>query len=423
MLLANATNAQQVFHDFTSFLKYAESKSISLKNADIKSVQAKKAKLAAKIGIIDPQISLNSSFIDNLKLGVTLLPADAFGGQPGISKAIQMGSPYQTNVTQMADIKLFNFEGLKNYDLAKINIDISSTDVKLTRKSLYENIATSYYNIVLLNEQQKSTQKNIAISDSLYQITKNKYEAGLVKQQDVNDSRVNLLNLQENEKQIAFQMEQNYITLKILADIPENEQFSIDEKIVEPGTEKPTIQKNVLSKESALYKEKYALTDYKKQKSVFIPTLSFVGSFQYNHYSQDFKISGNDWFNSRYVGLKLGIPLPNAKTISNRINAKYNYELAIQNTQQAEIKAELDYKKLDIEWNKNYSQLQTNTEIAAIQNDTYQKNKNLYKEGLQSLDKTLNSLNTKVNAEYNLNSSKVNLQLSKVKIDINNQIN
>lgn len=423
LLFVKSSFSQQVFHNLASFLKYAESKSISLQNSGIKEMQAKKAKLAALMSIPDPQISLNSSFTDNLRLPVTLLPAEIFGGQPGTTTAIEMGSPYTTNVNQISDIKLFNFEGLKNHDLSKINLDITLTDAKLTKRNLYENIAVAYYNIALLNEQLKSTRKNIVIADSLYLIIINKYDAALAKQQDVNDSRVTLISMQENEKQIGFQIEQAYLSLKILADIPESEKFIIDEMAIDIYTTQPVIHKNTLSLSISLLKEKYALHDYQKLKLSFLPILSFVYGFQYNHFSQDFKISGNTWYNSQYLGLKLNVPIANSKTITNRYNAKYSYELAIQNTKQAEIKAELDYKKLTVEWNKSYSQMLTNTEIVIIQNDTYNKNKNLYQEGLQSLDRVLNSLNTKVNAEYNLNSSKINLLLAKAKIDINNQMN
>lgn len=423
LLVSNTVFSQSVFHNLPSFLEYAETKSISLKNSTIKEQQAKKAKLAAIVGVADPQLIANGSFINNTQLPVTVLPADVFGGQPGTTKEVEVGTDYVTSFQHSVDIKLINFEGWKNLKLSKINIEITETDSKLIKKNLYENIATSYYNIIQLQEQQKSTQKNIAVSDSLLKIVQNKYQAGLVKQQDVNDSKVNLLTIQENEKQIAFLIQQNYLSLKILADIPENEAIFIDESVADLPLSKPDILKNNLSVSSFLLKEQYALNDYKKNKQNRLPTLSFVKNNSFNQYNQNFTITGGNWVPSSYLGLKLSIPIPSSKTMSNISNAKYNYELAQQNSYQATIKADLDNKKLGVEWDKSQSQVKNFTEILDLQKDTYHKNKNLYTEGLQSIDRTLNSLNTLVNAEYNVISSKVNVLLSQAKININNQIN
>lgn len=422
LLTSNTVFSQNIFHNLPSFLEYAETKSISLKNSTIKEQQAKKAKIAAIVGVADPQFMINGTFINNTKLPVTVLPAEVFGGQPGTTKEVEMGTNYVTSFQHNLDLKLINFEGLKNLKLSKINIEITQTDSKLIKKNLYENIAIAYYNIVQLQEQQKSTQKNIAVSDSLLKIVQNKYNTGLVKQQDVNDCKVNLLTIQENEKQITFLIQQNYLSLKILADIPENEAIVIDENIDDLPFSKPEIEKNNLSAYSFLLKEQYAMNDYVKNKQSRLPTLSLVKNNSFNQYNQNFTITGGNWVPSSYIGLKLSIPMPSSKSIYNKSNAKYNYELAQQNSYQASIKADLDNRKLGVEWDKAQSQVKNYTEILDLQKDTYIKNKNLYTDGLQSIDRTLNSLNTLVNAEYNVINSKVNVLLSQAKIKINNEI-
>ena len=113
LLLANTVFTQKVFRNLSAFLQHVESSSISLKNSNIKEQQAKRAKIAALIGITDPQIITNGSFINNIKLPVTVLPADVFGGQPGTTKEIQMGTNYSTSFQNIVDIKLINFEGWK----------------------------------------------------------------------------------------------------------------------------------------------------------------------------------------------------------------------------------------------------------------------------------------------------------------------
>lgn len=416
-------SAQRSFENLDAILAYANSKSIAIQSNDIRLLQAKKAKLAAKLAIADPMANINGNFTNNTRLPVNLFPAEIFGGQKGEFREVQTGVQYNTASSQNLDIKLLNLEGWQNYKLADINIQISETDSRLNLKNLQENIASAYYNIVQLNAQLESTKQNLLVADTLFQVAQNKYKQGIVKQQDVNDSRVNQLTIKENIKQIEYLIKQNYISLKILADIPESENIEITEKVaVNIPLVKPLVQFNDLLVRSNMLKEKYALSYVEKTKKAMTPTLSFVASNSFNQFNNDFTFFGGKWITSNYIGLKLNFALPNANTISNKTKAYFDYELAKKNTQQAQIKADLSTKQLNNDFDKAISQQQSHAEILEIQRDTYEKNKNLYTEGLISIDRTLSSFNAMLNANYNLISSKVSILSAKSKIDINNKI-
>jgi outer membrane protein TolC len=416
-------NAQKVFANFEQLVAYASTKSISQQSNDIRILQAKKTKLAAKLAIADPLANINGSFTNNTRLPVNLFPAEVFGGQKGEFREVQSGVQYNTASTQNLDIKLLNLEGWQNYKLSDINIQISETDSRLNLKSLHENMASVYYNIVQLNAQLESTQQNLAVADTLLQVAENKYKQGIVKQQDVNDSRVNRLNIKENINQIQYLIRQNYISLKILADIPDAEDIEITEKIgARFSASKPVAQLNDLLVQSNLLREKYALGYIEKTKKSMAPTVSFVASNSFNQFNNDFTLFGGKWITSNYVGLRLNFALPNANTIGNRTKAYFDYELARKNTQQAQIKADLTTRQLSNDFEKAVSQQQSHVEVLEIQRDTYQKNKNLYVEGLISIDRLLGSFNAMLNANYNLIASKVNVLLAESKIEINNKI-
>lgn len=415
--------AQNRFDNLDALLAYANTRSISVQSNDIRVLQAKKTKLAAKLAIADPTANINGNFTNNTRLPVNLFPAEVFGGQKGEFREVQTGVQYNTASNQNLDIKLLNLEGWQNYKLSDINIQISETDSRLNLKSLHENIAAVYYNIIQLNAQLESTQQNLLVADTLLQVAENKYKQGLVKQQDINDSRVNRLNIKENIHQIQYLIRQNYLSLKILADIPEAEEVEITEKVVPTlPNSKPAVQLNDLLVQSNLLKEKYALGYIEKAKKSMYPTLSFVASNSFNQYNNDFTLFGGKWITSNYVGLRLNFALPNANTISNRTKAYFDYELARKNTQQAQIKANLTTQQLSVEYEKAISQQQSNAEILEIQQDSYSKNRNLYAEGLVSIDRPLNSFNAMLNAQYSLISSKVSVMLAQSKIDINNKM-
>ena len=196
--------AQKKFETLDELLTFADTKNITLKSNSIRLLQAKKTLLASKLAIADPLANINSSFTDNTRLPINLFPAEIFGGQKGEFREIQMGVQYNTNSTQNLDIKLLNLEGWQNFKLAEINIQISENDVKVSQKNLHENIASAYYNIVQLYAQMESTKQNLTVSDTLLALAERKYKQGIVKQQDVNDARVNQLTIKESINQIKF---------------------------------------------------------------------------------------------------------------------------------------------------------------------------------------------------------------------------
>jgi outer membrane protein TolC len=415
---------QKSFTSLKAFIDYASTKNIALQNNTIKVMQAKQGKLAAMLSVPDVNFNMNSSFTNNTKLPVSILPGEAFGGQPGSTREIQTGTKYTSAFGQSLDVKLVNLEGLQNLKLAKINTAIVESDGTVTQKNLQDNIAIIYFTILQLQAQKESTQKSIAIADTLYQITYNKYKAGINSQQSVNDSKINLLNLQENERQIDYLIQQNYLSLKNIADIPINENFVIVQNIdTEKLPSKQNLQPNLLLVQNYLLREQYALLHIKKTKMAQLPTLSLLVGNNYNQYNSNFTFGGGKWIHSQYIGIKLNYTLPNANTITNKVNAKYTYLLAQQATKQAKIKADNEVQQLENDWQKAYSQYNSNKEIVALQKDTYQKNKNLYVEGVIALDKAITSMNNVVNAEYNLITSKVSMLLASAKMEINNKLN
>jgi outer membrane protein TolC len=421
------SNAQQVFNDLDSFLKYASSKSTTLQSGEIKIDQAKKAKLAAIASIPDPTGNVSFTYTDNLALPVTLFPANFNDPTAPADKynASRLGVQYNSNFNQTGDIKLFNLQGWYNLRSSKQNLEATATDNRFTRKTLYENIASTYFNIVQLQEQLDVSRENLLVSDTLLKIAENKFHQGILKKQDVNDTRVSYLNSQENLKQIEFMIQQQYITLKTISDIPEKDSIQINHTVsTDLSANAPEVVYNNLSFINSLSKEKMAQSNFKKNKFSQLPTISFFASqsnTQYNTKAGLFD-SNWEWYNATYIGFRISMPMPSANTMSSIAEAKYNHKLAQQNSEHARIKSELDQRQLSTEYSKAWSQFVTNKEIYGLKKESYYKNRNLYAQGLLATEQTLNSFNAMVNSHYSLITSAINLLLANAKIEINNTI-
>ncbi|TAH20775.1 MAG: TolC family protein [Cytophagales bacterium] len=423
ILFNNAVAQTNTITSFDEFMTLANTKSLTLKSGEIQLSQAKKAKLASILGILDPTGNVGLSYTNNTQLAVNLIPSEILGGQAGTFKEVKFGVQYNTTFNTNVDIKLINPVGWENFKLAKLNIQLTESSNKIALKNLYDNSATIFFSIATLQEQLKSTKENLAGAEKLYQTTVNKYQAGLVNQQDLNESTINKKTVEEQINQIEFLIQQQYIALKLLSDIPEEVQFSIEPKTQE-SVANIEVQNNQLLFNNALLNEQISFSNYKKAKYSVLPTFSVFFSSTEQQFNQRAKLfdSNVNWIPSSYVGFRLSMPLPSASSISQSYKAKYDHQLTKNNTEQFKIQSKHTSNQLIVDYEKAISQKTSNKAIYELRKDTYEKNLQNYEAGIISLDQTIRSFNEMVNSQYNLISAEKTVEMALTKININNKI-
>ncbi|MEM1000746.1 MAG: TolC family protein [Bacteroidota bacterium] len=422
LLSASLGFAQHTFRNLEEVIAFSESSNLDLVIANIRSTQAKKLESTSKLGIVDPVISLPGSFTHNTNLPVTLLPAEIFGGEPGTNVELRTGVPFTTNFSQTLDVKLVNPGGWLDYKLARISSDITTANGELSRKMLHENLADTYYTIVSLNKQLASTQENLTSADSVYRVTRNKYTSGQVSQQDLNNAEVNRLNTEKSRQQIGYLLEDAYLTLKLLCNIPEGESVTVDELPTDLTQQTlPAVEISQLTLRTELLNQEYALKSYQRSKSTLLPSLSgYAGnSFQLNN--QEFQPFTGDWINSNYVGLRLNFNLPTSNSLASVQRTKFEYEIASKEVEKVEMTASIEAQRLRNGYDEAFDELELAARIRDLNADSYRKNLNLYQAGLLGVETLLNSYEAMVNATYAANSAEIALQLAHAKILINNE--
>lgn len=425
LLTYNQLIAQDTIRRFDDLKNLIEANSLSLKQADLKLTQAKKEKLAAIYGLIEPVGSINGSYTNNTKLPVNLIPSEILGGQTGTFQEVSFGVQYVTNLNASAELSVLNFQSFENLRLSKINIQVNETGGKITQKNLLENAALIYYNILNLQEQVKALQQSFLSADTLYTYVKSRFENGLANVQELNESKISRLNVEESVKQLNFQVSQQYIALKILCDIPDNSALVICQLAIgyDPSF-KPEVAKNTLLADNALEKANLARSNFRLAKYSFAPSLSVFAAYQEQQFNTRSRFFDNskDWSASNYVGLKLSIPLPGAHSFRQTTKARYDYLIARNQATQLKAQADLNTAQMVIEHEKAKSQLTNSMEVYNLRKITYQKNFLNYREGLIGIEQVTNSFNAMVNSHYSYLSSIVNLLLAEEKININNKI-
>lgn len=423
MALSLSIRSQISFNSLDSLLSYAERNSATIKTCQQQTLLAKWTKVAAIANTVNFKSPVSFSATDNLKLPVNFLPAEAFGGPAGTFRQVTLGQEYVSNFNfnpQIDIVNPYNWAKVKSASLSK---EITEVSNQLNKKTLFENIAAAYYNVIALQEQIVSTEKSLIASDSIALIAKNKFTQGIIREQDLNNTTVNLLNIKDKLVQLKSLHQQQLNTLKILCDIPAG--TSITLKDLSAFDVQQSIKSvSDLNSRYNILQDKLAKNELRANRLSMLPVLSFVyyQGWQQNSNTAFFD-SKNTWIQSNYIGLRLTVPFPPDVTkLSQTYTTKVNYRIAAINNTHSQLQTELNNKNLELDYEKSLSGYTTGKQIFDLKNSNYQKSLNQYKEGVLSTDNLLIAFNDMLNAQLNLISAFSSAQFTKSKIIIDNSL-
>lgn len=413
-----------IFNTVDSLFKYAENQSIAIKTGEQQVLLAKWQKISAQAGLVNFRMQTSFSLTDNVKLPVTYFPAEAFGGEPGTFKEVTTGQQYIGNFNFAPQIDLINPVSWTKLKSAKINQELTNVNNLIVKKSLFESISAGYYNIVSLKEQIVISRKNLYTADTLQIIMQNKYTEGIVRQQDLNDATINKLALEDKLNQLKISLNQQYYALKILCDIPQNEDIIITETanyeqqfIIGLQTD------NQLQQKSSLLKSGLAKEDLRANRLAQYPTVSIVAydGWQQNSRNQFFD-SNSNWINSQYIGLRLSMPFPDINRFTLTKTANINKTISELDAEHSKHQNDIANIQLNLDYEKAYSQLSTTKQIFLLKEENYQMALNQFNESILPSDKLLIAFNDMLASRLNYSAALANLLYAKSKIEINNSI-
>lgn len=413
-----------IFNTVDSLFKYAENQSIAIKTGEQQVLLAKWQKISAQAGLVNFRMQTSFSLTDNVKLPVTYFPAEAFGGEPGTFKEVTTGQQYMGNVNFAPQIDLINPVSWAKLKSAKINQELTNVNNLIVKKSLFESISAGYYNIISLKEQIVISRKNLYTADTLQIILQNKYTEGIVRQQDLNDAIINKLALEDKLNQLKISLNQQYYALKILCDIPQNEDIIITETANYEQQFKLGLQTdNQLQHKSSLLKSGLAKEDLRENRLAQYPTVSIVAydGWQQNSRNQFFD-SNSNWINSQYLGLRLSMPFPDINRFTLTKTANINKTISELDAEHSKHQNDIANIQLNLDYEKAYSQLNTTKQIFLLKEENYQMALNQFNESILPSDKLLTAFNDMLASRLNYSTALANLLYAKSKIEINNSI-
>ena len=416
-------NAQEskTFNSLEEVLLFAKNKNYTFSNAEIQTKIAELSRKSALANVINPRIPATVQMIDNTKQQVLFLPGEAFG-QPGTFRSVTTGQKYSSLINLQPQFEILNLAGIAQIKSAKINQQLTENQNKINELNIYNQINTIYFNILSFQGQVDIVKENISNAETILKITQNRFNENVGRKQDVNESEVNLINLQNNLEQLELNIK---IQEESLALFFENSiQPALSETVWEYENSNESLQtNNTLQVQNTNLQLQLMQQDFKVSKAQLWPTLSFITSFNWQNLSTDFFYSSNsNSIDYNYIGLKLSMDLATSATKILNIKNKKLLTNILNTTAEHSVKeTETKNRQLVLDYEKSVSQLNNLKKIVALKEDTYNKSFNQYQENILSLDDLLFSYNNMLAAKLNVVTALANIGFNKSKIDINNK--
>lgn len=263
-----------------------------------------------------PQVNGSFNLIDNIKLPVSLVPGEFFGGAPGTFIPVQFGVQY--SATAGAELNQILFDGQVFVGLQARNaaMEFARKNAEITELSIAVNVHKVYYQLLIGEQQLELFHDNIERFEKLYHDTREIYKNGFAEQLDVDKVNVTLTNLRTDSLKLKTQINNGYLGLKMLLGMPLTDSLVLSDKLSDE-----LIKENLLDssyaftdrREFQLLQIGKELNDYnvKRYKLMALPTVSAFGNYFTNAQRNEFDFlkSGGRWFQQSTIGLRINVPI------------------------------------------------------------------------------------------------------------------
>lgn len=396
-LAANLSLAQQVNQRaFTleDALNFAYENNTQMINAD-RDVQAAYAQKWATIASGLPQISAAGSYQDQIKLPVSLLPAEIFGGEAGTYIPVTFGQKMNMSASATLNQKVFDGSYIVGVQAIKTYIDISGNALKKTRQEVKKAVVSAYGNVLLLNESAAIVTKNISNLKENVEEARQLFNQGFVEEEQLEQLQITLSNLESQERNVKRLQTISIQLFNILLGLPLSHQTELLDDLESLAAQNILtakdpidfeISKNVDYQIAVNMKEQKRL-ELKLERSKYLPTLNAFVNYSTNAFGNEFNFfsSEQNWFDASVFGLNLNVPIFSSfmKRAYTK-KARIAFDQSQSNLKEAEKKIQLQFEQSKSQFQLAAENYQTSKENLSLAQRIENKNSIKYKEGLIS---------------------------------------
>ncbi|UCH92768.1 MAG: TolC family protein [Candidatus Aminicenantes bacterium] len=319
---------------------YAVKHSIETRNARLDVRMAKK-KIWETTATGLPQVSAKVSYLDNLQLPTTLIPAQFIDpdAEEGEFIGVKFGTQHNATLSITVDQLIFSGSYIVGLQASRIYLRLSQEQLIKTEIDVKEAVTRTYYLILLAEDNKKTLEANLENVKKILFESRELYKAGFAEDTDVDQLQLTVTDLENAIKSMDRQIQVTYKLLKY--------QMGFDlEKEVRLSRGLADILSEMESKE--LLTADFDITghiDYRmldtqekslglllrREKSEYLPNISAFISHSQMAMRESFNFFNKDetWFPSTMIGLSIDIPIFSSGMRSARVaQAKMDLEKA-----------------------------------------------------------------------------------------------
>ncbi len=366
-------NAQVTVHSLSDCLKWGEAHNLALRNSQLqRDIQHQQAK-GTRAGLM-PQVKATAAFDDYYSLPVQLIPAEFLGGREGEFRQVRFGTRYNVTGSIEASMPLINTSLWERIRQAKLQEQMSAAELAFQRLNLQEEIAKTYYAILLSKAVADLSARNLRTNDSLRLVAQARLTQGVLEAMEMN--KINAIYHDTESQLISSQAaHKRYLhALKFLMGIEASDSLVLTEKInlneqlvaqVRPEPMEPLLTAEYRRQELQLL---YQKTELRKQKLMRLPELNAYARYTRQAQRNEFDFFDNTkpWFNIGLAGIRLDIPLFAGMYRHSAI------QVASAGLKVAENNLQYQKEKLDRERADMLLQWEQNSKIAQLARSNYQ---------------------------------------------------
>jgi len=290
----------------------------SIINADREIQKAKKDRWKTIASGL-PQISSDINYQNFLKMPVSLVPAEFFGGNPGEFAELTFGT--EQNMIGAVKMEQLIFDGsyLVGLEASKVYLSISENlfektqiEIKKLITTLYTNTLLAKYNIMFLEKNQATLENNL---EEIHQLFRNGFE----EEESVEQIRLSLSQINSRLKYAKNLQEIEANMLKFVIGYPLEEPLKLSDELDDIFNEELYFQtlpsndnlQNNIDIKIADNNVKAETLLLKLEKSKALPTINGFINQTYTGNSNEFTFadSNQKWYGSSLLGLNVRIPI------------------------------------------------------------------------------------------------------------------
>ncbi len=371
-----------------------------------------------------PQVNVNASFDDNIKLQTSIIPAGALSPT---ETRVTFGNPYGTTVVAQLDQPIYNQALIAGIKANKPNRELAMLTENQTKQTIIYNIASAYYQVITAQKQVQLLQTNKDRMEKLFQVAQLQANTGTARKVDAKQMQVNLNNVKsqlsvaENNARLTLNTLKNamgYYTADniVLSDTAywlNNQQRTITPPAFQYTN---TLDYRMQEKQIELYG-----IQAKNIRAGGIPSLSAYARYGMNGFGTDMDKAVTRQFDYSAVGLKLNMPIFTGfrrnsqyqQAIITRDNARLTMDLNKGNQQ-------LQFENAQNRFLQAQSTLEMNKENLDLANEVYDNASLQYKNGVASMSDLLNAESSYTDAQNNYIQSLISYYVAQLDLEKSN---